>query len=223
MIGWRTHETPVVVSGAFEEPVMGSKLVGLKKTLSWDNFQKKTENPPAPGLLVPGAQTNVTVSLSHKIAPTTKSGAGHTLADSLTFTITFDPTNWVKTWVLKKPANEQADLLKHEQGHYDIAALIARDYFIDIMDMKNWEYTTTADVDSEYQQLKTEMRTKTAAAEKLYEDETKNGTVKSQHASWNGFIQKSFTELRAGGGQAPDGTQYKKPLLEVLRAAGKNI
>lgn len=202
---------------------MASKLVGLKKTLAWSNFVKKIENPPAPGTLVPGAETLATVAFSHKTAPTTASGSGYTLADSVTVTVSLDAKSWVKSWVLKKSAADQAALLKHEQGHYDIAALIARDYFIDIMALKGWEYTTQADVDTDYQALKTEMRTKTKDAQDLYETETKNGTVAGTQSAWNGYIQKAFTDVRASGGSAPDGATYKKTLLEILRAAGKQI
>jgi hypothetical protein len=67
------------------------------------------------------------------------------------------------------------------------------------------------------------MRTKTAEAEKLYEDETKNGTVAAAQTKWGQLIQDAFTGVRAAGGIAPDGATYKKPLLEVLRAAGKKI
>jgi hypothetical protein len=203
---------------------MPSKLVGLKKTLTWGDFKKKTENPPPPGTLVAAAETLAVVAVSNKTAPTAPSGSGFTLADSLTFTVSLDAKSWVKSWVFtKKSAADQAALLKHEQGHYDIAALITRDFFIDIMDMKNWEYAAAADVDAEYQQLKTAMRAKTAEAQKLYEGETKNGTVTAMQAAWNGYIQKAFTEVRATGGKAPDGATYKKPLLEILRAAGKSI
>jgi hypothetical protein len=129
---------------------MASKLVGLKKTLAWSDFPKKPEKPPAPGTLVPGAQTIAKVATSHGIAPTVPSGSGFTLADSLTFTVSLDTSSsWVKSWIFtKKSAAEQAALLKHEQGHYDIAALITRDFFIEVMDMKRWEYSTAADVDA---------------------------------------------------------------------------
>lgn len=202
---------------------MSSKLVGLKKTLAWTNFLKKFDKQPAPGTLTPGAETQVIVAFSNKNAPTTVSGSGFTLEDSITVTVSLNPKNWVQNWVFKKPALEQAALLKHEQGHYDLAALVTRDYFIDIMDMKNWEYTSTAEVDLEYQQLKTDMRTKTVAVQKLYEAETANGTIADKQKDWDGFIQKAFTEVRGTGEKAPDGVFYKKKLVDILKGAGKVI
>ncbi len=203
---------------------MASKLVGLKKILAWGDFKEIREAKPGPGQLVAAAKTRAITAISHKVAPTEKSGEGFTLKDKITFTVSLDPNSWVKSWVLRElPEKELEALRKHEQGHYDLAALITRDYFIDIMDIKNWEYESAADVDWDYQYYKSEMKQKSAEVEDLYETETANGTKKAEQAAWNDYIQKAFSEVRGDGSQSPGGTMYKKTLLSLLRAAKKTI
>src|ERR1041385_7492150 len=113
---------------------MPSKLVGLFKTLTWNDFQ----GPPDPKKPSLDAFTSAGFVLP-VINPVLIPGTTNLhFDDNVVITVSM---NSGKSWKRQSNINAKGttyatDLLKHEQGHYDINALIARDLFIEIMQLK---------------------------------------------------------------------------------------
>src|SRR5882672_5039657 len=109
---------------------MGSSLSGLRKPLAWAQFTPKKMPKPEAGEKRTAALTNAAYSVSpyQSVPVAGKQPAQFKLKDDIVVNITLKPDSWVATWVLDKgtPSDERARLLKHEQGHYDIVALLAR-------------------------------------------------------------------------------------------------
>src|SRR5262245_54386587 len=121
-----------------------SKLVGLFKKLEWPDFgtPKKSQDPP-PNTVATAAFTDT--SFTFTVGPAAEKVPGttnkFTLKDNLEMTINFKKTtSFVNDWVFRRDKNFQNALLNHEQHHYDIAALIARDEFIDLMQLKKQQF-----------------------------------------------------------------------------------
>lgn len=206
---------------------MPSKLVGLFKTLVWSDFGKpKKDTPPAPNQIKTAAFTKATPSFMgvNFIPVAGMKPPQFQLADTVTVDVKLDPSSFVNDWVFAhKDKAFQDALLHHEQHHYDIGALLARDFFIDLMQLKPKVYASTIAAKADFDAIKAATIDKQRKIEDLYDAETQSGRNAAQQTAWDGFIKSAFTTPRPGGGTAPDGKTYKKTLVQVLKDVGKTI
>lgn len=110
--------------------------------------------------------------------------------------------------------------MNHEQGHFSLAVLLARDFFLDLMGLKGNTYQSKADAESDFNALKNDRNSNFVKIIKKYDDLTKHGTVAAEQAKWDGFIHKAFTVPKAPAEQAADGAPIKVRLLDVLSQGG---
>jgi len=143
-----------------------------------------------------------------------------TLNDNLVITINFKSTSFVNDWVFRRDKAFQDTVLKHEQRHYDIAALIARDQFIDLMQLKLQTFDSIMAVQIAFNAIQGNYKGKMKSINSLYDTQTKNGLEPAEQGKWDGFFDKAFTTERVPRAGAPDGKVYMMPLLDVLNAAG---
>lgn len=108
-----------------------SPLNAVSRNLTWANFVKKPRKAPAAGTTATAAQTNTTVGYNGARFDVVKGSSPkvYKLVKEPTVTIKLAATSWVASFVSSWPQKEQDDLLGHEQLHYMIAALSARDFF----------------------------------------------------------------------------------------------
>lgn len=200
---------------------MPSKLTGLFKTLTWQDFKgpQPTSNPnnmfaaTSSGFSVSGASTQMVDSVWR-------------LADTLNVTITMDSMkSWALPSVKTMPKADQDALLKHEQGHYNVVALLARDMFIELMQLKGASMASSADVAKEVQAIHTRYGNLAQPLQDLYDSktETDHGRDKAKQTKWEGYITTAFTQARVPAQTAPDGTAYKVEILPLLRKNGLKI
>jgi len=202
---------------------MASQLLNLIKQLRWSDFGTPVNKPaPGPGQTATAALTRTNYAYSANAEPVLGTNPPkYRLKDDVRFTIQFQrPPSWVASWVFITSVQEQNRILHHEQGHYDLVALLVRDMFIDIMQLKQNTYSTAQAVMDEINQIKRMYDPKTQPVQDRYDVNTNHGITQSQQVLWDGFIQKAFTQQRNPPMYAPDGTPYKIPLLTVLQQAG---
>lgn len=199
---------------------MGSTLTGRDKKLTWADFGKPVpKNPPGAGQTAIAAHTEVKTPITYGWSG---GGKSFNLADNVTVAIQLDKSKtWVASWVFSQGQQFQDDLLKHEQGHYDIAALLARDMFIEIMQLKGQTFSSKADLDKAVTAVVNAHRSQKVHDKYDLASETNHGLNANQQKAWDGYFQKAKTTQRTPAVQAPDGAFYKVPLLDVLAAAGK--
>lgn len=200
---------------------MASKLVGLFKTLAWTDFAG-TPDPLKPKLdAFTSSRFDYPVRHNFVKAP---GGATFQFDDTLTLTIVMQSSlSWRRTAKIQaKGSAYETALLKHEQGHYNITALIARDLFIDVMQLKAKHYASSAAGDADLKPILLRYAGKAEKISKIYDSsaETDHGGNPTAQDKWNKMIERAFTEPRAGGGMAADGKIYKIPFLEVLSQNG---
>ena len=204
---------------------MPSQLHNLRRTLTWGDFTRRQAAAPGPGQTVSGAETVTSygLSLRTEVVPGAKP-VRFRIKDDVSVTITLQKQqSWVASWVLQRPAAEQARLLEHEQGHYDLVALLARDMFIDLMQLKANSYATNNAATTDATKVRQRYDVKMGPLQRRYDTDTNHGLNPTAQARWNGFVQSAFTQARNPPVSAPDGTPYKARLLDVLQAAGVSV
>ena len=102
-------------------------LEGHEETLGWQDFQASA---PA-GYTGDAAQTEARFDMQYDYEWDDTHGHTGYRVDHVQVTVTLDRASM---WADK--ASRTAELLKHEQGHYDIVALVARDLF---NELTGWE------------------------------------------------------------------------------------
>lgn len=210
---------------------MPSIFSGLVRALTWADFPRQQEKAPAADVTATAAFTSMSFafSLPSVQAATGTGAAGFRLADNLTVKPVFTTgASFVKSWVFARPAKEQTDLLAHEQGHYNITALIARDYFVDVMLLKAQSFPTAqAGLDAVGAVQKGTLD-KVQSVHDLYDadlgpEQDDGETSGPIQKSWNANIQLAFTQPRAPSTAAPDGVLHKVRLIDVLNRGSKRI
>jgi hypothetical protein len=199
---------------------MPSRLSGLTKTLAWTDFGNPVpKTAPAAGATSIAAHTETIAPLNYGWA---SSGKKVSLQDNVTVSIQFVASkSWVADWAMQKSQQFQDDLLNHEQGHYDITALMARDLFIEIMQLKGQTFANKNELDKAIADLVTEYAFQPVHNKYDEKSETNHGMNAPQQATWDALFQKARTMLRTPAESAPDGTPYKVRLLDALRQVGK--
>ena len=200
---------------------MGSTLTGLFRTLKWSDFSgpQPTSNP-----------NNMWAQAAPEFSPsgvaTTSYGKGSTqsfgLADSVTVAITFNSSkSWVLPLVASQSEAEKTRLLKHEQGHYDLAALLARDMFLEFMQLKAVRLSSSSAVATEVKAVHARYSGIAQPLQDLYDSKTQtdHGRDQAAQSKWEGFIKSAFTTERTPRIVTPDGKAYKEEILTILRAA----
>jgi hypothetical protein len=228
---------------------MPSQLVGLRRKLQWVEFngvptaQESQEIQAviaaAGGKTVGNAMIRSSFSVNYGGNPTTQpvlipvpSAPGtFTLQDSITVTVSFD--GGFKN-IDPLSAKGKEILLDHEQGHYDLTALMARDCFIDLMQLKGRTFSSQAEGRKAAKDIEDAYTRKLKAIQKLYDKDTIHGAwvvpsgmhperKESPQNKWEGFIFKALSHERTPSMTAPDGASYKKRLLDVLDDDGNFI
>ena len=143
------------------------------------------------------------------------------LSDSVTVTASFDrQSSFKKSWVAQLPQSDQDDLLAHEQGHYDLNALLSRDFFLAVMELKSKTYTTQHQLTTDISNLDTAILSKSKPAQERYDKITKAGADKTEQANWLAMIQTAFNTPVSPPQLTPDNIPIKVPILTALANGG---
>jgi hypothetical protein len=212
---------------------MPSQLVNLLRRLAWTDYW----GPVAPGSTY-AAETWMNFTVTR---PRFEPGpSGFTLADEVTITVIFDPhRSWVLPAINTSSAQQQQFLLDHEQAHYDICALCARDCFIKLMWLKTRTWPTSADGAKDFNWYFNLYHCRWEKTDHEYDIETGHSQAnvfvpstslftpppqKGQpQRQWEHLIDLAFHTVRPTGEIAPGGKPYKMELGDVLRNAGIRV
>ena len=115
---------------------MPSQLVNRVHRVQWSDFSAQ---PPYNATEDAHIETKVDLKYGYSTGSN-----GAQLADTVKVTIQLlKHKSWAKKKLINSwPQKAQDDLLKHEQGHYDITALMGRDLFLDLMQLKSQSFSS---------------------------------------------------------------------------------
>ncbi len=105
-----------------------------------------------------------------------------TLVD-FTVILELDADSWVKH------GDESDDLLKHEQGHFDIAHLAMLEIIQSFKNVRFSPVNTKTEINNSFTAIIDEYK----AIEIKYDDETQHGTNLPVQNKWSEFIKEQFT------------------------------
>jgi hypothetical protein len=209
---------------------MASSLTGLMRQLTWADFATRRGPAPSAGSSATAAFTDARFRLSGLAFRHDPAEARGTvsLVDSLHIAISLHANSFKMNWLASQPAGFQADLLNHEQGHYWVTALLARDLFVDMMLQKSATFADNTAGMAAFNGIKAGSVDKNQAIQDLYDHEVhpeqaqglSRGPIQQQ---WDAIFRAAFTNPRASGTTTPDGTPHKARLVVVIRASGRTI
>ncbi|PKP25129.1 MAG: hypothetical protein CVU03_09455 [Bacteroidetes bacterium HGW-Bacteroidetes-2] len=144
--------------------------------LSWDDFQG---TPPNKSPFVASTQSGIYFSYSSQ----NKNGE-ITLTTSVS--ANFYPEN---SWYFSKNVN--AAILKHEQGHFDISEIHARE-----LRKKFSMYTVSENFKNELQSIYSETENNRNTMQNKYDKETNHSKIIEKQKQWERFIQQELSRLK---------------------------
>ena len=195
---------------------MASKLIGVGRRLNWNDF--KEADPPADA---PHAAAGV--YLQHKVSGATPNKLFpnaerpmYYLADTITIQIVLTDATFRAPGVAKMKSDAKAALLAHEQGHYDIYALILRDYFYELQTLTGRYYDSQADLVSRLTALKETYLDRMAEMQKLYDTDTEHSLDGAEQKAWLRAIRSATKLKRQPIVKGKSGAPLERRLFDVL-------
>jgi len=155
---------------------------GWPRTLSWGDFPGVEARPP--GANDESAQIHSEVDQPERVS-VTRSG-GQRRVSSLTVTIRIVRED---TWVVN--SQKTAELLSHEQGHYNITGLMGRDMGNEILAARAG---TLADLQQQVTRIIERYRQRSQALSDQYDTETRNGRDRDAQRRWDDRIRQSMDQ-----------------------------
>ncbi|HUC80263.1 MAG TPA: hypothetical protein VMR70_05070 [Flavisolibacter sp.] len=160
------------IAGAAQKVLIGGQPG--TRLLEWSDF-KGVPNESSPYYAYTAWKTNVkfgSVSFEGEKA----------IISGFEMTVEFDDK---KSWV--KKGKETDELLKHEQGHFDVGLLYMQEV---LRSFAGVSFTRSA-YKEEFRQFIEGIHKKYAAMGKLYDQETSHSIKKDEQAKWNNFFDEN--------------------------------
>jgi Bacterial protein of unknown function (DUF922) len=204
---------------------MSSALFGADYKLRWADFQSVAAPPPTPQppAYPPAAFTHPEIKVQGRQLDVVWQGAPgpfYMIRNSLVVRVSLNADSWrldsVSTW----PGPDQVWLLKHEQGHYDIYALLARDYYQRVRSMMGQPFTKPADAGEQLSDHVDATLSRVEAMNRDYDATTWGGSKREVQWSWWCAIERARQLHRSPPARDADGRLLKVELVDALRSFG---
>lgn len=137
--------------------------------ISWSQFSQLPSRPAGED---EDAHIHTAMKLNYDLGGKGKA----TIVSSATLDILVTPDCWVVSSEMKK------DLLKHEQGHYDIQALVAREFYDKLLALSA---SSDADLKKKIRQLEAKFQQVTNSVNKRYDSQTDHSEITSVQQTWD--------------------------------------
>lgn len=161
----------LAVTGAFAQKVLIGAQEG-NRLLQWSDF-KGSADDSSPYFAYTAWKTNV------KFSGVQFEGE-KAIISGFEMTVEFDDK---KSWV--KKGKETDELLRHEQGHFDVGLLYMQEV---LRNFANVNFTRSG-YKEEFQNFIGEIHRKYAAMGKQYDQETNHSIKKEEQSKWNSFFE----------------------------------
>ncbi len=165
-------------------------LSGFNHSVQWNEFRTVNQRPA--GVQEDAQIKTRTVAFTFR---THQPRGQNCRVTSATVSIAVDRS---RTWVVR--GRQSADLLQHEQGHYDITALATRDLYNQVLGLTA---ARCADINTQAGRLQQQIQTQVTQIDRRYDTQTSHGTTPASQRTWNTRIQSAK--------QNPNGTLANLP------------
>ncbi len=152
-------------------------LTNFTYTLTWSDFNQVPSKPP-------GAAEDAAIKVRYSQNYNYGSNKNAVVISSADVDITCTPECWVVSSAMSN------DLLQHEQGHFDITALGAREFYNSLLQLKA---SNGKEIKAKISALNTKVQGKIDRANKRYDKQTGHSQQANMQQLWE---QKIATELK---------------------------
>ncbi len=146
-------------------------LTGFDHQIRWSEFQKRNARPNG---VDEDAEIHTAAPLNYNYS---RGSDGSFRVDTITVRVS---VNSSASWVVRTAQN--TDLLQHEQGHYDIQALGARELY---NRASNVSEGSVRDLQQRISEIGAEVQRKVDRANSRYDSETNHSRNRTQQLSWD--------------------------------------
>ena len=164
------------------------------RRLTFADFLAVPRQPPAPGTTQTAAQTRV----GHQLQPNrfafirsqVLTGGVFTMREDpnvLVVLQTRQPAMFVASWVFQRSQTFQNELLNHEQGHYEIGMLNAKDFFFELQRIQASAFASAALGVAAMRNLQATLGSAQAIHDK-YDRDTRSGLNPQSQAAWDAAL-----------------------------------
>jgi hypothetical protein len=135
-----------------------------------------------------------------------------TIGDTLVMTVFPSRECWRLASVSQWPGNKQVWLIAHEQGHYDITALLARDFYYRLLTLVGVTFSDGGELQRKVNDHARKTTDRIKEIEELYEGDTSNSQNGSEQWAWHCAIERAHQLHRMPLELGPDGHYLKLEL-----------
>jgi hypothetical protein len=201
---------------------MPSMLDGVERRMKWSDFRVVTTAPAdAPAGAAAHTTANFTLTGNNVInAAPLSAPPMFTIGDTLVMRVFPTSDCWRLSSVSQWPGEKQLWLIAHEQGHYDITALLARDFFNRLRTLIGVQFSDRGALQRVVNDHARATTDRLRELEKLYEDDTKNSEDRSEQWAWHCAIERAGQLHRTPLELGPDARYLKLELAKSLKDAG---
>jgi hypothetical protein len=171
------------------------------RRLTFGDFVTVTRPAPPPGSTAEGANTRV----HRQLQPNTFNFDRSKFLKGGVFTLREDPNvivvletqrMFVASWVFQRSQQFQNDLLSHEQGHYEIAMLNAKDFFFELQRIQASSFASAKAGRAAIQNLQATLGSAQAIHDK-YDLDTGSGLNPTKQAAWDAALSAARVTFTA--------------------------
>lgn len=196
-------------------------LFGVDYKLRWADFQS-VATPPAGVPAMESLETRTQITVGGFFIDTVWQGATsfYMIRDTLVVRVFIRSDSWRLASLSTASGRDQVRLIKHEQGHYDITALLARDFYQRVRSLIGQPFTDPANASEQVQDHRDATIGRDDALNKLYDDDTKNSRDGVEQWSWWCAIERARQLHRSPPARDAEGRPLKVELVDALRSFG---
>jgi hypothetical protein len=163
------------------------------RRLTYNDFLTVQRQPPAPNTTQVAAQTRVGQQLQPNRFHFDRSffrGNSFSMREDPNVIVVLESRTsamFVASWVFQRPQTFQDNLLNHEQGHYEIGMLNAKDFFFALQQIQATGFATARDGVAALRNLERTLGSAQAIHNK-YDSDTKSGLDLTRQAVWDAAL-----------------------------------
>ncbi|MBL8588055.1 MAG: hypothetical protein JNK46_05950 [Methylobacteriaceae bacterium] len=197
---------------------MASTLIGVGRRLTWDDFKEQQPPPEAPHAAAGAFMTrSVAGGAPKKIQHPGASAPIYFLADDITIRIELGDKTFRSPAVAKMAAGAKAELLAHEQGHYDLYALVLRDWFYELTTLTGRSYDDQAALVRLLSTLKASYLDRIGEIQQIYDSDTEHNFNSAEQKTWLRAIRRARKLKRQPIVEGKNGKPLERRLFDVLK------
>jgi hypothetical protein len=173
------------------------------RRLTYNDFLTVNRPPPPPNTTQEAARTSVARQLRPNTVRFERSaflaGGPFTMREDPDVVVVLQarqPSMFVASWVFQRPQSFQNALLHHEQGHYEIGMLDAKDFFIALQSIQASGFSTAEAGEAAVTNLIATLGSAQAIHDK-YDADTRNGLNPALQAAWDAALLAARTTFTA--------------------------